>query len=112
MYQILHENGRAIDFYQIFHKFSTGIYQLQLKYSKKLFYFSTVSTGRSHKNNSIKKSFPPTVNSSLLLQSTLNCFRSQLSTKRAGTAGHRPYQLTTLNCQLLSCQLSTVISFL
>ncbi|MEG3858636.1 hypothetical protein [Microcoleus sp. herbarium12] len=39
--------------HQLFHKFSTGIYQLHLKRSKQLFYFSTVSTGRSHKNNSI-----------------------------------------------------------
>ncbi|MEG3840863.1 hypothetical protein [Microcoleus sp. herbarium14] len=51
--QFLSRNGRAIGFYQLFHKFSTGFSSLQVRPSKQLTFFSTVSTGRSHKNNSI-----------------------------------------------------------
>ncbi|WP_293333124.1 hypothetical protein [Microcoleus sp. CAWBG58] len=87
--------------HQIFHKFSTGIYQLQLKHSKQLFYFSTVSTSRSHKNNSIKKVFRQ--------QSTLPCCFSQLSTLNCQLSTDN-CQLSTANCQLptANSQLSTV----
>ncbi|MCW6049056.1 hypothetical protein K4039_02915 [Lyngbya sp. CCAP 1446/10] len=99
--QFLWENGRAIDFSQLFHKFSTGIYELQLKHNKQLFYFSTVSTGRSHKNNSIKKNC--SANCQLFLVASVN---SQLTTDNC--------QQTTVNCQLstVNCQLPTAISFL
>ncbi|MEG4283464.1 hypothetical protein QUB68_10075 [Microcoleus sp. A006_D1] len=102
--QFLWENGRAIDSTS----FSTNFPQAFISYNSSAttnyFIFPQFPQG-DPKNNSIKKSVPPTVNSSLLLLSTLNC---QLSTANSQLPTLNS-QLPTANCQLptANCQLPT-----